>query len=76
MSYLRKLRYMTSDQIDKAADLSRQAREIGNELYKLGASGEGSTTSEGQKAKARLQEQLDNVITQKESLLNAKTSKI
>ena len=73
---LHKLRYMTSDQIDKAADLSRQAREIGNELYKLGASGEGSTTSEGQKAKARLQEQLDNVITQKESLLNAKDRKL
>ena len=73
---LHKLRYMTSDQIDKAADLSRQAREIGNELYKLGASGEGSTTSEGQKAKIRLQEQLDNVITQKESLLNAKNRKL
>ena len=69
---LHKLRYMTPDQIDKAADLSRQAREIGKELFKLGSSGEGSTTPEGQRAKARLQDQLDNIIDQKESLLSAK----
>ena len=69
---LHKLRYMTPEQIDKAADLSRQAREIGKELFKLGSSGEGSTTPEGQRAKARLQDQLDNIIDQKEALLSAK----
>lgn len=69
---LHKLRYMTPEQIDKAADLSRQAREVGKELYRLGSSGEGSTTPEGQRAKARLQDQLDNIIDQKEALLSAK----
>ena len=69
---LHKLRYMTTEQIDEAADLSRQAREIGKELYKLGSSGEGSTTPEGQRAKARLQDQLDNIVDQKEFLLSAK----
>ena len=69
---LHKLRYMTPEQIEKAADLSRQAREVGRELYRLGSSGEGSTTTEGQRAKARLQDQLDNILDQKEFLLTAK----
>ena len=73
---LHKLRYMTPEQIDKAADLSRQAREIGKELYRLGSSGEGSTTTEGQRAKARLQDQLDNILDQKESILNAKEREV
>ena len=69
---LHKLRYMTPEQIEKAADLSRQAREVGRELYRLGSSGEGFTTTEGQRAKARLQDQLDNILDQKEFLLSAK----
>jgi len=73
---LHKLRYMTPSQIDKAADLSRQERELKKELYRLGASGEGSITPEGRKAKDRLTEQLENIIEQKESILNAKEREV
>ena len=73
---LHKLRYMTPSQIDKAADLSRQEKELKKELYRLGASGEGSITPEGRKAKDRLTEQLENIIEQKESILNAKEREV
>jgi hypothetical protein len=65
---LTKLNSMTNEEVVEAADLARQMRQLKNQMFELGRTGE--LSEGGRKARKQIEDQYNSVNKRREDLLN------